>query len=209
MRSIMERMTTPTAIRVAELHQLLQRHETTPAAGSVPVHPVLTGLFPGGLRAGAVYTLQGSMSAALALLAGPSTAGSWCGVVGVPDLGIEAAVDWGVWLERLALVPKVPAEDWTMVVASLVEVCALVVAAPPEHISAGEVSRLLARLRTSGSTLVVLGEWPRPAARLTGRIVRWDGLYDGHGYLSAATLRLESTERHRTRHLEVEMPVRP
>jgi len=88
-------------------------------------------------------------------------------------------------------------------------VCALVVATPPEHITPGEVSRLLARLRTSGSSLVVLGDWPRAAATLTGRIVRWDGLYDGHGHLSGGTLRFEMTERHRTRHVELEMPVRP
>ena len=202
-------MTAPTATRMAQLHELLQRHETSPAAGSVPVHPRLAPLFPHGLRAGAVYSLHGSMSAALALLAGPSMAGSWCGVVGVPDLGVEAAADWGVWLDRLALIPHVCAEDWTSVVAALVEVCALVVATPPEHITPGEVSRLLARLRTSGSSLVVLGDWPRAAATLTGRIVRWDGLYDGHGHLSGGTLRFEMTERHRTRHVELEMPVRP
>ncbi|WP_446665144.1 hypothetical protein [Flexivirga sp. B27] len=202
-------MTATTATRVAELHELLQRHEQTPAAGSVPVHPALAGLFPRGLRAGAAYTLRGSMSAALALLAGPSMAGSWCGVVGVPDLGIEAAAEWGVWLERLALVPHVPAGDWTSVVAALVEVSALVVAAPPERISPGEVSRLLARLRTSGSTLVVLGDWPRAAAALTGRVVRWEGLYHGHGHLSAGTLRLEATERAHTRHVDLEIPVRP
>lgn len=202
-------MTVTTATRVAELHEMLQRHETTPAAGSVPVHPALTELFPRGLRAGAAYTLRGSMSAALALLAGPSMAGSWCSVVGVPDLGVEAASAWGVWLERLALVPQVSAEDWTSVIASLVEVSALVVATPPERVSPSEVSRLLARLRTSGSTLVVLGDWPRAAAALSGRIVRWDGLYAGHGHLSAGTLRLEVTERARTRQVDLEIPVRP
>ncbi|MGN6414121.1 hypothetical protein [Flexivirga sp.] len=201
-------MTATTATRVAELHELLQRHEQTSAAGSVPVHPALTELFPRGLRAGAVYTLQGSMSAALALLAGPSLAGSWCGVVGLPDLGIEAAAEWGVRLDRLALVPQVSPDDWTSVVASLVEVTALVVATAPEHLSGGEVSRLLARLRTSGSTLVVLGDWPRAAAALTGRITRWDGLYDGHGHLSGGVLRLATTERHRTRHVDLTLPVR-
>lgn len=205
----MERMTATTTTRVAELHELLQRHEQAPAAGSVPVHPALVGLFPRGLRAGAAYTLHGSMSAALALLAGPSMAGSWCGVVAVPDLGVEAAAEWGVQLDRLALVPQVSVADWTSVVASLVEVSALVVATPPEHVSPGEVSRLLARLRTSGSTLVVLGHWPRAAAALTGRIVRWEGLYDGHGHLSAGTLRFEVTERARTRHVDLEIPVRP
>lgn len=205
----MECMTATTATRVAELHELLQRHETSPAADSVPVLPALAELFPRGLRAGAVYSLHGSMSAALALLAGPSMAGSWCGVVGLPDLGIEAAAEWGVWLDRLALVPRVSPDDWTSVIAALVEVTALVVAAPPEHVTPGEVSRLLARLRTSGSTLVVVGPWPRPAATLTGRIVRWDGLYAGHGHLSGGALRLEVTDRHRSRHVDLTMPVRP
>lgn len=202
-------MTATTATRLAELHELLQHHETAPAADSVPVLPALSEVFPRGLRAGAVYTLHGSMSAALALLAGPSTAGTWCGVVGLPDLGIEAAAEWGVWLDRLALVPQVSSDDWTSVIAALVEVTALVVAVPPEHVSAGEVSRLLARLRASGSTLVVLGSWPRAVATLTGRIVRWDGLYAGHGHLSGGTLRLEVTERHRTRHVDLTIPVRP
>lgn len=202
-------MTAPTATRVAELHDLLQRHEQAPAADSVPVHPALTELFPRGLRGGAVYALHGSMSAALALLAGPSLAGSWCGVVGLPDLGVEAAAEWGVRLDRLALVPQISPADWTSVIASLVEVTALVVATPPEHISPGEVSRLLARLRTSGSTLVVLGDWPRAAAALTGRIVRWAGLHAGHGHLSGGTLRFEVTERHRTRHVDLAIPVRP
>lgn len=201
-------MTAPTATRVAELHQLLQRHETTPAADSVPVLASLAELFPRGLRAGAVYTLHGSMSAALALLAGPSMAGSWCGVVGLPDLGVEAAAEWGVWLDRLALVPQVSPDDWTSVIAALVEVTALVVAASPEHVSPGEVSRLLARLRASGSTLVILGSWPRAAAKLTGRIVRWDGLHAGHGHLSGGALRLEAIERHRTRHVDLTIPVR-
>lgn len=199
---------TTTATRVTELQQLLQRHETTPAAGRVPVHPALAPLFPRGLRAGAVYSLRGSMSAALALLAGPSMAGSWCGVVGVPDLGVEAAAEWGVLLDRLALVPQVDPDDWTMVVASLVEVCALVLTAPPEHVTPGEVSRLLARLRTCGSTLVVLGDWPRAAAVLTGHIASWDGLYAGHGHLSGGRLRLEAAERHRTNHVDITIPVR-
>lgn len=202
-------MTAPTTTRVAQLHELLQQHEQTPAAASVPVHPALAELFPRGLRAGAVYSLHGSMSAALALLAGPSMAGSWCSVIGMPDLGVEAAAEWGVWLDRLALVPQVAAEDWTTVVASLVEVSALVLAIQPERVSAGEVSRLLARLRSSGSTLVVLGDWPRAAATLTGRITHWDGLYAGHGHLSGGRLLLEATERHRTRSVELPIPVRP
>ncbi|WP_265448103.1 hypothetical protein [Flexivirga meconopsidis] len=200
--------TTPTAT-VAELTKLLARHDSAPVTAGVPVHEVFADIFPHGLRSGAVYSLRGSMTAALALLAGPSLAGSWCGVVGVPDLGVEAAAEWGVQLDRLALVPRFDPADWTTVIAALAEVTALVVAAPPDRISPGEVSRLLARLRTSGSTLVVLGPWPRAVAELTGQVVEWRGLHQGHGHLSAGRVRLEVTERHRRRQAEFAVPVRP
>lgn len=225
-------MAPPPTETVAQLQQLLQHHgaaasswsvgaaqdtpdRSTPAASStagltgVPVHPVFAEAFPRGLRAGAVYSLQGSMTTALALLAGPSLTGAWCGVVGVPDLGIEAAAEWGVALDRLALVPRFRPADWLTVVTALSEVTALVLATPPEQIAPGEISRLLARLRSSGSTLVVLGPWTRAAATITGRVAEWEGLHDGHGCLQAGRMRVEVAERHVRRQIEFAVPVRP
>ncbi|MGH9177562.1 MAG: hypothetical protein ACRD0N_03275, partial [Acidimicrobiales bacterium] len=58
----------------------------------LPVHPALAGLLPGGgLRRGSTVAVAGSTSLALALVAGPSGAGSWCAAVGVPSLGLVAA----------------------------------------------------------------------------------------------------------------------
>src|SRR5690606_11244338 len=51
---------------------------------------------------------QGSTSLALAVLAGPSAAGSWAAVVGVPALGLAAAAGFGVDLGRLVLVAPPP-----------------------------------------------------------------------------------------------------
>src|SRR5476649_2685772 len=53
---------------------------------ALPTHPALAELLPGAaLTAGGVYAVN-STALALALLQGPSAAGSWCAVVGVPDL---------------------------------------------------------------------------------------------------------------------------
>src|SRR3954469_25369426 len=79
----------------------------------LPVLPELSGLLPSrGLRRGstvAVATGQsapasGGTSLLLALLAAASRSGSWCAVVGVPALGVLAAAESGVVLDRLVLV---------------------------------------------------------------------------------------------------------
>lgn len=60
----------------------------------LPTHPVIAGLLPeGALYAGSSYQVHGSMSLLQAMLAGPSLAGGWCAVVGMPDFGIEAVRD--------------------------------------------------------------------------------------------------------------------
>ena len=37
----------------------------------------------------------------MALLVGPSQAGSWCAVIGMPEFGVEAAEGMGIDLDRL------------------------------------------------------------------------------------------------------------
>src|SRR5918993_940204 len=72
----------------------------------LPVVPALQPLLPGGgLRRGTPVAVTRSAALALALVAGASAAGSWVAAVGLPDLGILAAAETGIALERLALVP--------------------------------------------------------------------------------------------------------
>ena len=81
----------------------------------LPVLPELRGLFPaGGLRRGSTVLVGGSTSLLLSLLTSASSAGSWCAVVGMPDLGLVAAAEFGIALGRLALVPD-PGPDWPAV----------------------------------------------------------------------------------------------
>jgi hypothetical protein len=173
---------------VAQLRTRMARLEAGTTAPPLETHPALAGLVQ--LRAGAAYSVD-SATLALALLAGPSRAGGWCGVVGVDDFGAEAAVALGVDLDRTVLVPD-PGEQWLEVAAALVDVATVVVVRPPGRVGAAAAEKLAARLRKRGAALVSWGEWPRCEVRLTTREPSWSGLGGGHGHLRSRRLVVEA-----------------
>ena len=127
----------------------------------IDVLPGLADLLPtGGLQAGATYSVTGSTALLAGLLAAPSSAGLWCGLVGLPDFAAEAARDLGCDLERLVMVPD-PGLDWVNVLAALVDALPVVVTRPVGTVTHSEASRLAARLRKREGVLVVAGRWPR------------------------------------------------
>jgi hypothetical protein len=153
-----------------------------------PVSPGLAALLPNGtLRRGAVYTIANSTSLVMAILGSASADGGWSAVVGLPDFGAEAATGFGIDLARLVLVPS-PGEQWLAVTAALVDVLPLVVVNPGRQVGDAEASRLAARLRQTGCTLIVAGAWSASEASLRVSGTRWDGLGAGHGYLSGRDL---------------------
>jgi hypothetical protein len=166
----------------------------------LPVAPALTAVFAGapGLRRGATvvvdadHAVPGAVSLALALVAEASTAGSWAAVVGVPDLGLVAAAELGVRLERVALIPDVAPAQWVTVVGALLDAVELVIAHPPAHLRQGDARRLTARARERGSTLIPLRPgraWTDGAdIRLTVAGGRWDGVGSGEGHLVSREL---------------------
>jgi hypothetical protein len=157
----------------------------------LPVVAPLAGLLPdGGLRRGstvAVARAAGATSLMLALLAEASAAGAWVGVVGRPDLGLVAAAEAGVALERLALVPY-PGADLVAVTAALLDGLDLVVVAGRlPHGS--DRARLAARARQRGAVLVPLGPWPGADLELACEPGRWRGVDAGEGDLGRLTVR--------------------
>lgn len=176
---------------------------------SLPTLPALRGLLPGGLRQGATYSVNGSTTLAMSLLAGPSAQGAWCGVLGMPDFGIEAASRLGIDLDRLVLVPA-PGNQWLTIAAAMTDVLDVVIARSPARVAPAETSRLGARLRQRGSTLVVLGDWPGADASLTVVGSTWQGLGAGYGYLSVRQLDVEVSGRnglHQVRRRKVAFPL--
>lgn len=162
---------------------------------TLPVLPALTDLFPaGGLRRGASYIVQGSQVLALALLAGPSAAGSWCAAVATPTLGLEAAAELGVELDRLAVVPM-PGSQWLEVVAALADAFDVVLARPPDRLRDTDVRRLTARFREHGTTLIALGPWRGAELLFTVAESRWVGLGRGYGHLAGRQVSVTTTRR--------------
>ncbi|WP_223169127.1 MULTISPECIES: hypothetical protein [Microbacterium] len=176
----------------AQLERVQGRRLDAPV---LPVHPALAALLPGGgLRPGAAYSLSRSTSLLLGLLAQPSQAGSWCGVVGMPRLGAEAAERLGVDLTRLVLIPE-PGPRWLAVTATIAEVLPVVAVRPAGRAPDAEISRLAARLRDRGAVLLVQGPWPQAEAVLELDAPEWSGLGRGHGYLSGREVTITASSR--------------
>ncbi|WP_246036108.1 hypothetical protein [Sinomonas susongensis] len=161
---------------------------------SYPLLPAFSPLLPDGLRAGAVYSVEAPLSVAMALLAGPSSQGHWCGVAGVPDFGAEAAKGFGISLERTVLVPD-PGDRWLVTASALADVLPLLLVRPPARPGAGDASRLSSRLRERGCTLLVLGPWLQAEGVLGVEGSRWDGLGEGHGHLRSHRMNLVWSQR--------------
>jgi hypothetical protein len=153
----------------------------------LPVVPALQPLLPGrGLRRGSTVAVNRSAALALALVAGASAAGSWVAAVGLPDLGMVAAAELGIALERLALVPAPGARAWPTVVAALLDAVDVVLVRSPAGLPAGQARRLAARARERGAVLVPLGAWSAaPDLWLAVAASAWQGLGQGHGRLEA------------------------
>ena len=193
------------------------------------VTPELAPLLPdGALRRGstvAVGSMAGSMvggatSLALALIAAASAEGSWVALVGLPAVGLVAAAELGLAVDRLAVITSPPPEQWATVVAALVGAFDLVLVPVAPRARSGEVRRLTARARERGSVLIQLVPFDPargdlgagrddadPASpggigleadvRLTVTAARWQGVSGGAGHLQARRLTVEATGRRR------------
>jgi hypothetical protein len=151
-----------------------------------------------GLRRGITVAINdGSVRLGLGLAAEASAAGSWIAAVGLPDLGIVAAAEVGIVLERFPLVPALPPHRWTAVVGALLEAMDIVLAGPPPHLPAGQARRLAALARERGAVLVTVGAgWPHPVDLRLGTVERrWLGLGWGHGHLRACQARVTAVGR--------------
>jgi hypothetical protein len=161
----------------------------------LPVAEPLARLLPaGGLRRGSTVALPPAPAATsllLALLAEASAGGAWAAVVGRPGLGLVAAAEAGVRLERLALVPE-PGPDLMAVTVALLDGMDVVAVAGAERagVRAAERQRLAARARQRGAVLVALGPWPGADLELSCTEARWQGLGAGAGRLRERQVRM-------------------
>ncbi len=165
---------------------------------ALPTSAGLRPLLPGGsLRKGASYAVHGSQQLALSMLSEASASGAWCGVIGCPTFGAEAATALGIALDRCILIPE-PGSDAIGLSGALSEVLTVVLLVPSIRPRPGEVERISARLREHGTALVVAGDWPHPESSLRVTASRWRGLGAGTGALEEREIAVQSQDRRGT-----------
>lgn len=149
----------------------------------LPVLPALRGLLPdGGLRRGSIVAVDGPGALLWALAAGASDAGAWCATVGLPELGLVAAAEAGVAIDRLLVVDDAGSR-WAEVVATLLDGVEVVLARSPGRLPPQIVRRVAAVLRRQGGVLMVVGAWEGAWIRLRVASSVWTGVGAGHGHL--------------------------
>jgi hypothetical protein len=199
---------------------------TTPSTATVLAHerrlPVLAPLQPlfadSGLVRGRLLATSGpaAVSLALALGAGATQAGSWLGVLGMPELGVVAAAEVGVAPERMVFVasPSGRGTSWAEVLAALADGFDLVLVPATARLGPSDARRVQARLPSRGGVVIVVGG-PGPFradVHLDTQIARhdqiagWHGLDgDGAGWLRCRTVQVTAGGRRGGRPRQVEL----
>lgn len=178
------------------------------------------------MQRGSVVECAGSaaVSLALALAAGPSLAGAWVGVAGLPQVGVAAAVELGVAPERLVMVAE-PAQrfddgQWADVLAAMIDGFDVLLLGPGAHaVKAVTARRLVARLQSRGAVLlsvvssVVSSSDGASGAfgadlRFEATDAVWQGLGNGHGVARGrrANVQLSGRRVPRPRRSEMWLP---
>jgi len=179
---------------------------------TLPVAEAFTELFhERGLVRGRTLACSGPAATSLALaLAAPAVAaGSWLATIDVPTIGLDAASELGIALERVVAV-RTDATRWPDVVAAAADGFDLLIARVPADASPSAMRKVATRLRQRDVVMLVLGD-PGPLSCdgvLTADGAEWTGLGDGHGHLQHRRLVVEASGRrlHGRRRCRVALP---
>ena len=182
---------------------------------TLPVVDPLVPLLPdGGLARGRTVACRGvaATSLTLALAAAATDAGAWLAVVDVPWLGVEAAAELGVPLERLVRVEPAggDATAWADLVAAVLDGFELVVTRVPRRINAAVLRRVQSRLQAREGVLLAVGDPGPLRADMTmeASTPRWDGVEHGAGHLRGRRVTVVASGRRipRPRRAELWLP---
>lgn len=189
---------------------------TTADQRLLPVPEPVASLFPGGgLQRGWSVGVSGpgGWSLALSLLGSALGGDGWAAGVGLEELGLVAADELGVRLERLLMVEAPGPAQLASVVASLVEVVDVVCLGPGVPVRARDARRLMARAREQEAVLFHLDggrAWPQALdVMLAVEPGPWSGIGSGHGHLRSRPVTITATGRRsmaKARSVEVLLP---
>jgi hypothetical protein len=127
-------------------------------------------------------------------------------VVGVPHLGVMAAVESGVAIERIVLAqPPNTSREWVTTVAALVEGFEVLIVAPPVSLSPSDARRLQTRIGARQAVLIVVDLATLPS-RGSAKVfasdidvhadtVAWSGIEHGGAHITRRTVRMRTDGR--------------
>lgn len=179
----------------------------------LPVAEPLAPLLPdGALVRGKAVASRGvaATSLALALAAEATTRGAWLAVVDVPWLGVEAAGELGIPLERLVRIDTGHDKAWSDLVGAVLDGFEIVVTRVPRRLPSSLARRVQARVQAREAVLITVGPPGQAAVDLTleATTAVWDGVEHGWGCLRGRRVTVESTGRRipRPRRIDVWLP---
>ena len=154
---------------------------------------------------------RAATSLALALVAPAVAAGSWLAAIDVPTIGLDAASEFGVALERVVAVRTGDqSARWPDVVAAAADGFDLLITRVPADVSPAAMRKVATRVRQRDVVMLVLGD---PGALscdgvLDADAAEWVGLGDGHGHLQRRRLVVEASGRrlHGRRRCQLALP---
>lgn len=160
----------------------------------------------GGLVRGRIVSCAGdaAMSLALHLVSQATQEGSWLAAVGVDDLGLVAAHEHRVALERLVMVsPGSAVSDWVSAVGIAVEGFGIVLLRVPQGLSTRDAKRLTTRIQSRRVVAVCVEPSRRagidrgfvPDVVLHTTTTAWHGLDAGAGHVRFRELSVEVSGR--------------
>lgn len=167
----------------------------TPPELLLPLPGGLAPLLPAGaLRRGTAVQVSRSTSLLLALAAAVAEGETWCALMAMPDVGLAAAAEAGLDLDRTVVVPR-PGPDAPAVLGALIDGFDVVVLGRCPALTDGERRGVMTRLRTREAVLLVGDTWPGAQTVLEVGESSWFGVSDGAGVLTGREVTVTSAAR--------------
>lgn len=163
-----------------------------------------------GLVRGRIVSCSGdaAMSLALHVVSQATQNGSWLAAVGVDHLGLVAAHEQRVALERLVVVnPGVGVDAWVSAVGIAIEGFGVVLLSVPQRLAARDATRIMNRIQARRVVAVCVdppgrlgsGRGLVPDIELRTTTIAWHGIDEGAGHVRSREMVVEVSGRRATR----------
>lgn len=176
----------------------------------LPVPDVFQQVLPGsGLQRGWTTRIEGFAAGrafAWALLSEVTRTGGWIAALDVAGIGLLAASEVGLSIERVLVVTSSDSDGWTEAMSALIGSVDVIVFGTPQHrVTPSMHRRLSSRCRERGTVLMELGTRSNSRQSRDSSVqadvtfgvspVEWKGIGEGHGRVEARTLRVTTSGR--------------